>query len=205
MKNNSRIILRNYLPEEAITEIIKLIQSYNFSLKITRKRWSKLGDYTHPHGKKGHRITINHDLNKFSFLITLIHEIAHLSVWNKFKNKVQPHGLEWKREFKIHLDPFIALQIFPSDITVALQKYISDPGASSCSDVDLIKLLRNYDTRKCVYLEDLPDQSIFQLQNGKRFLKGEKLRKRYKCIDLKSRSIYLISPVAEVIKENTLF
>mgnify|MGYP001166429239 CR=1 FL=1 len=47
-------------------------------------------------------IKINNDLNKYSFLIILIHELAHASVWKKFGRQVNPHGKEWKHEFHQH-------------------------------------------------------------------------------------------------------
>jgi SprT protein len=203
--SQNRNILEKYLPRDSVEIILEWLELYNFRLKITKRRWSKFGDYSHPHKNSGHRITLNHDMNQYAFLITLTHEIAHLTVWNKYRNSVMPHGKEWKSEFKSHLEPFIKLSIFPDDINRSLQKYISNPYASSCTDLELVRSLRKYDTRETLHLEDIPEQSIFQLPNGKRFIKGERLRKRFKCIELKTRSVYLVSPVAEVIKENTLF
>ena len=39
---------------------------------------------------------MNNNLNKYSFLITITHEIAHMMIWEKHQNKVDPHGEEWK-------------------------------------------------------------------------------------------------------------
>ena len=39
-----------------------------------------------------HRISVNGNLNKYSFLITLIHELAHLLTFTQYKNRVDPHG-----------------------------------------------------------------------------------------------------------------
>jgi hypothetical protein len=41
-------------------------------------------------------------------------------------------------------------------------------------------------------------QALFKLKNGRVFRKEEKLRKRYKCTEIKTRRVYLFSPIAEV-------
>ena len=41
-------------------------------------------------------------------------------------------------------------------------------------------------------------KALFKLKNGRVFRKDEKLRKRYKCTEVKTKRIYLFSPVAEV-------
>ena len=60
--------------------------------KVKKSRSSKYGDYRPPLKGSNHLITINYDMNKYAFLITLVHEIAHLTNWNKHKDKVKPHG-----------------------------------------------------------------------------------------------------------------
>jgi predicted SprT family Zn-dependent metalloprotease len=42
-----------------------------------------------------HEITVNSNLNKYKFLITLIHEISHLVAFEKFGRNIKPHGNEW--------------------------------------------------------------------------------------------------------------
>ncbi len=158
-----------------------------------------------PHKGKPHGISVNHNLNKYSFLITLTHEVAHLAAWNKFGNKIFPHGAEWKDEFKIHLKPFLELKIFPDDISESLDAYSMNPKASSCTDINLMKVLKKYDGDSgFVHLEDIPLKSIFRLRNGREFIKGEQVRKRFKCTDTANKKTYLVSPVAEVIQA-TLF
>ncbi|MEO8663909.1 MAG: SprT-like domain-containing protein [Ignavibacteria bacterium] len=177
------------------------IDEYKFSLKITRSRMSKLGDYRHPFNGKPHQITVNHNLNKFSFLITLIHEVAHLTVWNKYGRKAQPHGKEWKEEFKLHIRPFIELEIFPPDILACLNTYSINPKAASCSDTELVKVLKKYDELSdYVHLENISEYSTFRLMNGRTFIKGKRIRTRYMCTDISSKKKYLISPVAEVMQ-----
>ncbi len=100
-------ILLEYLPEKAVPEILNWLENSNVQLKITRNRHTKLGDYRPPIKHKFHKISINYDLNKYNFLITLIHEFAHLNIWEQFKNRVKPHGKEWKEEYSKLLLPFL--------------------------------------------------------------------------------------------------
>ena len=191
--------LGKYIPPAAVDRISGWIIEYKVHLKVAKSRYTKLGDYRHPYGGKGHRISVNHNLNPYSFLITLVHEIAHLTNWNKHKNKVNPHGDEWKQEFKEHMHPFLVAGIFPHDIQKALMKYMSNPKASSCSDHTLLKTLSAYDEGdQTLHLEDIADEAVFQLENGMTFRKGEKLRKRYRCLELTTNKKYLVSPLAKV-------
>src|SRR6476619_3007042 len=88
-----------YIPEGSYEPVLKYIYQYKVKLTITRHRQTVLGDYRHAHGSFGHRISINGNLNKFSFLITLLHELAHLFTYEKYGNRVYAHGQEWKNEF----------------------------------------------------------------------------------------------------------
>ncbi len=63
-----------------------------------------------------------------------------------------------------------------------------------------MRVLRRYDERiKDVYLiEELPPKTLFKTNDGRVFEKGEKLRKRYRCIEKNTRLVYLFSAVHEV-------
>lgn len=80
MKQNfgSPGILEKYVPPASTDYCHQLLYRYGFRLKITRSRKTKLGDYRFLSVQKKHVITVNHDLNPFQFLITYIHEVAHL-------------------------------------------------------------------------------------------------------------------------------
>ncbi len=147
------------------------------------------------------RITINHDLNKYSFLITLVHELAHLKAWQKHKNRVLPHGAEWKNEYKYLMSFFLHNAIFPIDINHALAKYMANPAAASCSDINLLRILRKYDKRDegIIHLEEAPDNCTFKLENGRIFKKGEKRRTRFLCAEVGTKRIYTVSSLAEVM------
>lgn len=97
--------------------------------------------------------------------------------------------------------PFFSLNIFPEDIMSCLTTYSQNPKASSCTDIALMKTLIKYDEDSIyIHLEEIPDKSIFRLRNGREFLKGDKIRKRFKCTEVRSGKEYLVSPVAEVVQ-----
>ncbi len=196
--NKNCEVLKKYLPEPAVNVIAIWIIEYDFKLKIKKERSTKLGDYTSPQKGTNHVITVNHNLNPFSFLITLVHEVAHLTTYNKYKNTVSPHGQEWKTEFKQLMQPLITGEIFPVDIIYSLRKYLQNPAASSCSDLQLLKTLKLYDEdNKHVFLEYLPFKTMF-LYNDKVFEKGERIRKRFRCKEISKGTIYLFNPLTEV-------
>ena len=192
--------LSKYIPEAAAPIISQWINDTACRFKVTKSRSSKLGDYRSPFKNEPHQITINHDLNPFSFLITTVHEFAHLKTWQNHKNKVRPHGTEWKNNFKGLMDPFIRLNLFPADVTSALVKYMNNPAASSCTDLNLYKTLKNYDSKQeaIVTIDTLEFQQYFSIKSGRVFQKQEKLRKRYKCLEVSTQRIYLFHPIAEV-------
>lgn len=196
-------ILSKYLPGDAVEQCTDWLIHYKVKLKITKSRSSRYGDYTSPTHHSGHVITINHNLNKYFFLITLIHELAHLLCHEKYHRRISPHGMEWKNEFIRLLDPASERKFFPPDLVHAISRYMNNPSASSCSDINLMRALKKYDEgekRNLYHLEDLPEYSVFRLadeKNGKRYRKGEKLRKRFRCTELHSGYEYFISPVAE--------
>lgn len=198
-----KVVLSKYLPVDAVDICSIWIIHKNIHLKLTRGRASKFGDYMPLQPGEGHRITVNHDLNKYAFLITFIHEVAHLETFNNHKRQVDPHGKEWKNEFRQLLNDFVKRGIFPDDIRAALSDYMINPAASSCSDHNLLRALRKYDDRpeEVFHLEDLPHDAVFQLhqsRSGLTFKKGHRIRKRFHCMEVKTNRVYLVSPMAEV-------
>lgn len=197
-------ILHKYIPEKAVPVISEWIYKFDFKLRIKKSRSSKYGDYRPPVKGENHLITINYDMNKYAFLITLVHEIAHLSNWNKHKDNVKPHGEEWKLHYKLLMQQFLIPEVFPADIILALRKYMNNPAASSCSDTNLLRVLKKYDERQhTVLLEDVALGTTFSYNNNRYFIKGEQIRKRFKCKELKTNRMYLFNPLTEVLVINT--
>jgi len=193
-------ILEKYVPLEAAGIIARWIVESRCQFTISRSRRSKFGDYRPPYAGKGHRISVNNNLNQYAFLITTVHEFAHLKTWTEHKNKFKPHSSVWKDNFKQLMQPFFALNIFPVDIEKAVSVYLSNPSASSCTDINLYRTLQQYDEIKegHIVLEHLEPEQLFALPSGRIFKKGPKLRKRYRCIEKPSGKVYLFNPLAEV-------
>ncbi len=193
-------ILNNYLPAAAVEMVFDQIKSKNVHLKITRNRKTKFGDYRPPVYHSNHRISVNHNLNPYAFLITFIHEYAHLLVFEKFKNRVLPHGKEWKRIYQLLIEEYINADIFPDELDRVLIKSIQNGKASHSSDLELSRILQRYDsTVTQIRVEDLPINTIFKANNGKRYKKGEKQRIRYKCVCLDNDRLYLFHPLTPII------
>jgi len=191
-------VLRKYLPEKAITSVEELLKVYKVHLKIVNERQSKHGDYRPlPDGR--HQITINANLNPYRFLITLIHEIAHLLVFINYGRHTKPHGIEWKLTFQKLMLPLINPQIFPEKLLPLIANHFKNPRASSDTDARLSIALKTYDqpTDKN-YIFELPKGTQFIMPNGKVFIKEEKLRKRYKCRELATGRQYVFQPNAQV-------
>lgn len=195
-------ILNKYLPQGSVNTCADWIIKYNVHLKITKSRATKFGDYMPlSSGIRHHHITINHDLNKYAFLITLVHEFAHLYTFLNFRQQVMPHGLEWKNSFRLLMTPFF--EVFPASLKSALESYLNNPAASSCSDTHLMAALRKYDQTPRLLLESLDEGSQFKLDGSLKtaiFKKGKRLRKHFECIDLVSGKKYRIHPLAEIKK-----
>src|ERR1700750_1178375 len=88
--------LQDYLPVGTYDAVIDFLNKYRVHLTVSRERKSILGDYRHRTQADNHRISINGNLNKYAFLITLLHELAHLLTFEQFGNRVMSHGKEWK-------------------------------------------------------------------------------------------------------------
>jgi SprT protein len=198
-------VLSKYLPEPAVEICSRWIIQYNIHVRITRSRASKFGDYRPLKDNAGHQITVNHDLNQYSFLITFVHEVAHLVAETNNKRRISPHGQEWKQEFSRLLNYFLQQNIFPPDLVGALSAYIMNPAASSCSDHDLLRALRKYDKKESSnvqHLEDLPKHTLFQLCSSRSkfiFRKGDKIRTRFHCVEITTKREYYVNPLTEVI------
>jgi SprT protein len=192
--------LDNFLPEGTYDAVIHYLQYYKVHLTVARERKSILGNYRHSSVNRNHQISVNGNLNKYEFLVTLLHELAHLLTFEQFGNRVQSHGKEWKMTYGKLLEQFISKNLFPDDIKEVLLKSLSNPAASSCAEDGLVRVLRKYDQQntKIMLVEELPLKAVFALEDGRLFQKGNKLRKRYACTEIKTGKKYLFSPVYRV-------
>lgn len=193
-------ILLKYIPEAAFEEVYGMIIRHRVYLNITRERKTRHGDFRPPFNGKPARISVNHNLNPYAFLITFLHELAHQLTWEKFKNKVRPHGPEWKAAFAGLLRPFIQNGSFPPGIAALLDKDANELYHSTVTDTELFRNLKKYDVQNgMITLETLPENAFFMLKNGSKYKKLQKRRKNYLCINILNNRKYVFNPLAEVI------
>ncbi|MBC7439580.1 MAG: SprT-like domain-containing protein [Flavobacterium sp.] len=192
-------ILSKYLPEHAVINCFELIKTNNVHLKIVNERQTRHGDY-----RKGltgkHEITVNANLNKYRFLITLVHEIAHLVAFEKFGRNIKPHGNEWKITFQRMMIPYIKPEIFPNSVLGLVASHFRNPSASSDTDAHLALALKQFDERKIDihYIHEVPGGSFFRIKNGRIFQKKGLRVKRYECLEVKTGRLFLFNANAEV-------
>lgn len=209
----NQLILRKYIPEPAVNIIADWIVRYNFKLKIRNERASREGDYHPPRNGRNHLITVNRDLNPYAFLVTLIHEVAHLITWEKYGRKAAPHGAEWKRTYGDLLHFFLLLEeekrVFPDELSKALHRHRVAPPAAGCTDLALARVLRNYDApSSTTSLEKLEEGSSFRIAHQRSshgqqvFVKGRRLRTRYKCRQPSTGKEFLVHALCRVIPVN---
>ncbi|HTX88806.1 MAG TPA: hypothetical protein VMC08_07450 [Bacteroidales bacterium] len=188
--------------------ILLWFRDHPVMLKISRSRSSKLGDYRAPSAGHPARITVNPDLNRYEFLVTLVHEMAHHEVWKEARKgffarhrRIPPHGVAWKNHYSRLMQPLLVPAFFPPDMLEVLTAYFRNPKASSKTESGLVRLLKKYDPPDGnEFLESLPFDALFRIPGGRSFRKKEKLRKRYRCVSLDNRKIYLLSPLVRVTR-----
>jgi SprT protein len=187
--------LAHFLPAGAFDNIAASLHTHKVHLTITRERKTVLGDYRHALRDRNHRISVNGNLNPFAFLITLIHELAHLVTFEQYGHRVAAHGKEWKQLYSVLLKQYLGRQIFPSDVEQALLNSLHNLPASSCADEPLMRVLRNHDhpDEKAILVEELAEGAVFSVDGGRVFRKGKKLRKRYQCKEIATGKLYLFS------------
>jgi hypothetical protein len=191
-------ILKKYLPDQAIEAVFELIVTHNVHLKIVNERQTRHGDYRKELDGR-HQITVNANLNPYKFLITLIHEIAHLVAFEQFGRHIKPHGDQWKYSFQRLMLPFIRPDVFPNILLPLLARHFKNPSASSDTDATLSLALKQFDKENDKnYIFEIPFGSAFRITNGKIFKKIALRTKRFECLEISSGKTYLFNPNAEV-------
>lgn len=194
-------ILKPYLPEPALEAAFELIKHYHIHLKIVNERVTRHGDYTRGLDGK-HLITINSNLNPYRFLMTLIHEIAHLVAFQKYGRHIKPHGVEWKQTFRLLMLPFLRPEVFPDRLLPLLANHFRNPSASSDTDERLSIAMKMYDpvdksSNRC-FVYEIPLGSHFKTYNGKVFKRGPLRVKRFECLEIATGRLFVFKANAEV-------
>ncbi|MDR1181603.1 MAG: SprT-like domain-containing protein [Bacteroidales bacterium] len=196
-----KTILQSYIPLESVDEICDTFALYPIKIRVVKPRKRVQGSYRRPKpSAEYHLITINSDLNRYTFLITLLHEIAHLQAWEN--NKTLTHGKDWRLCFIALIKQYLSLDVFPQDVHYALEKHLENIKSSDFQDIFLSKTLQKYDAKPStildlILLEDVPENAVF-LYAGKKMEKQSLLRKYYLCRDLKTNKLYRCHPLMKV-------
>ena len=191
-------VFSKYIPLHFVPYLVDLYSSVNVSLIIKNPRKTKFGDFK-PLKKTGWtQITINNNLNEYGFLITALHEFAHLLVYETYRNNVSPHGKEWKDAFKTLLIPVLESKKLPEDIQKPLLESISNIKSSTCYNYDLYKaIVSRDDLSNLCFLEKIENGGQFQF-NGLTFVRGDIRRTRFICTELETKNSFLFHGLAKV-------
>lgn len=200
-------ILRKYFPAPALGAVVRWIPQYGVYLSVTRPRASKHGDFTLSPVRGMHRITVNGSLNPYAFLLTFVHELAHLAVWQRYGTRVSPHGPQWKDTFRALMLSLDLRAIYPPDVLVPLADYLKNPKASSDRHTGLAAALARYvrqgsgQAALCPadpMVGELDPGTHFVFRDKREFVLGEKRRRLYLCTDTATGRRYLFQPHVRV-------
>lgn len=194
--------LKKFIPLNSFDAVVHYINHYKIHFTVTQRRKTILGDYRHPFKNQTHRITVNGNLNNYEFLITFLHELAHLQTFEQFNNRVEPHGIEWKRNYSQLIVQFIQMQVFPAIVVQALQKTIINPAATASGETELLKVLRTFNVNQrqgFVTVENIPTGAFFKTDKNRIFKKLAQRRKRFVCEEVGTGRLYAFNPIAEVM------
>jgi len=198
MEKNKKInSFFDHFPPKVAEYCFQLWHDYPFEFIVSKSRHSKLGDYRFS-PQKGHQITVNRNLNSYAFLVTYLHEVAHLLTYLAYKNKVLPHGEEWKNSFRSIFEPILEEGLLPDELINVLKSYLVNPSATSTGHGPLVDVLKTYDaSNTSITLHALPENQIFLLKNLA-LIKGKLRRTRYFCREANTGKLYLVAKNAQV-------
>ncbi len=191
--------IKPLLPTGDVLPLIEAwIAPYDFDLKITRPRKSKLGDFRPPKPGKRSSITMNGNLGPYQFLTTFIHELAHLITWEKHGRRAAPHGKEWKQCFGALLISLAEAHPWPEVYKKAILEHATRPKSAVGGDPGLQKILLQLDGKDDeVLLQDLAPGAEFNFKT-RRFRYQKCHRTRALVLDLGNKRLYTIPLVAPI-------
>ncbi len=184
-------ILQEHIPIAALNYCLHLTKSYRFKLELSFNRKSKFGHYRFLPATKTHVISINKGLPKPMFLLTFIHELAHMEVMLTHGRQVKPHGHHWKFAFTQMMLPLLNNEVFTAEVLAALRKHFKNPKASLSADPLLFNLLMPPSTPGQLTVGEVEEGATFIIKN-RHFVKVKSRRTRALCYEPASQGNYLI-------------
>jgi SprT protein len=109
-----------------VEDIYKLITDNEIDFQIVKPRKRVLGTCY----RNKNIITINNNLDKYSFLIVTLHEFAHFFANKNSTQKIAPHGKQWKEEYSKLLKEYLYKGVFPKQIAEQVFLLIRKPTAT---------------------------------------------------------------------------
>ena len=178
--------------------IATYLEEHHCNLIICKPRITKLGDFRIK--GKNLSIKVNNNLNKYRFIITLVHEIAHLKTYIEFGLKPKPHGSQWKQNYKQLLLIWKIEELF--DATAELRQIINNelnhPKACSGIHIESERSLRSFDQGlRGTVLDEISEGERFSFRNVP-YQKLKNRRTRALCLNLINSKKYTIHKAAEV-------
>lgn len=190
--------LEKFVPSNAVHYCYDLWAEHPFQFIVATNRATKLGDYRYNPVDQSHIITVNRGMNPYSFLVTYIHEVAHMTANLNYGVHIKAHGDEWKSEFQRLMRPILNDLVFPDKILRPLRGYMRNPKASSQSDPYLVVALKSFDPQDdAIYLHQLVEGTLFSFKD-RVFKKEKKQRTRALCLEIATGKRYLIPEIAPV-------
>jgi len=190
---------RKYLPEKSVSYCMNFWKTHKIQFTVSKPRKTVYGNYIFRDGS--HHISVNGDLNKEAFLVTYLHEVAHLQVRVNYSERTLPHGSEWQFEFQKIIKPVLTTEIFSAEILTALTNHLKNPNATSCSDPVLHKILMKQsqleEKEGFFPVEKLPAGSLFRYEN-QRYEVVRFLRTRIECRNIDSGQVLRFSGLVQV-------
>ena len=188
-------VVRHYVPDAAIPILSKYFNYWKVNVVTVPRRNTKHGDFKIL-SQGVHRISVNNSSNPYRFLITLIHEIAHLVAFKDFGYSIKPHGKEWKSCYQKLMIPFLNSEIFPKDLLNLLAFHFKNPRASTDVDFNLVIELNKFDPEnEKNYIFELDSGTIFETDNGRKFVLGSKEKKDLKVMNYRREENTFLAPM----------
>jgi SprT protein len=186
-------LLKPFLDDKAVDFVSGLIGSEPVSVTITRQRRTRHGDFRWNATGSKVKITVNRNLGKPEFLITLLHEIAHYFTWKQYGNKARPHGTPWKDNFAGLLQQAVEKELFHSPVKEVVQEtMIHKRRLGGTADRELSLITERESGIVRTHVNDLLPGAVFSLENGLRLRIIKKLRTRFFCQQVGSKRLFYV-------------
>ncbi len=199
MREISMLRLRPFLDLGSQGFIEEILHEVHCVITPVRARRTKHGDHRQRAGEQFSEVTVNVSGNRYQFLITLLHELAHAVTIQQHGKRAAAHGREWRHIFANLLHRALQAGLFPADLAPHIERQARHgPHASSSRDAALQLALRQHDTldhRPMV--AELAEGTLFSLDGKLILRRGQRLRTRYHCATPKGQE-YRVSATARV-------